>query len=92
MSRFSVRKLWLAGLVFGLALRSESLLACAACFGAKTDSPLADGMNWGIMSLLVVVVSVLGGIAAFGIFMAKRAASLAASAAAEQALKSTQKV
>lgn len=35
-----------------------TLLACAACFG-KSDSPLANGMNWGIFTLLGVVVPVL---------------------------------
>ncbi len=46
--------------------------ACPACFG-KTDSPLADGMNAGIFSLLFVVVLVLGGVAAFFIHLARRA-------------------
>ena len=41
-------------------LHAHSALACAACFG-KSDSPLAQAMNWGIFSLLAVVVSVLGG-------------------------------
>jgi len=51
------------------------LLACAACYG-QSDSPLAHGLNWGILSLLGVVAPVLGGIAAFFIFIAKRAASV----------------
>jgi hypothetical protein len=34
------------------------LFACVACYG-KTDSPLATGMNYGIATLLAVVVSVL---------------------------------
>ena len=36
-----------------------TLLACAACYG-KSDSPLASGMNWGIFTLLGVIVPVLG--------------------------------
>jgi len=51
----------------------NSLLACAACFG-KTDSNLAQGMNWGIFSLLAVIVCVLGVLSTFFIFLAKRAA------------------
>ena len=47
--------------------------ACAACFG-KSDGKQAESMNWGIFSLLAVVVFVLGGIAAFFIFLARRAA------------------
>jgi len=54
------------------------LLACAACYG-QSDSPLAHGLNWGILSLLGVVVPVLGGIAAFFIFIAKRAAAVSKS-------------
>jgi hypothetical protein len=50
------------------------VLACAACYG-QSDSPLAHGLNWGILSLLGVVVPVLGGIAAFFIFIAKKAAA-----------------
>ena len=92
MSRITVRKLFLPALVVGLILRAPSLLACAACYGAHTDSPLANGMNWGIMSLLMVVVVVLSGIASFGIFIVKRSAAIAAAIAAEKALKSTQKV
>ena len=49
------------------------MLACAACFG-KSDSNLAQGMNWGIVTLLAVVVFVLGSITAFFIFLARRAA------------------
>ena len=42
---------------------------------------MAQGMNWGIMSLLVVVGVVLGGVATFFVFLAKRAASAAVAAA-----------
>ena len=51
----------------------QSLLGCATCFG-KSDSELARGMNAGILSLLAVVVFVLGGIAVFFVYLAKRAA------------------
>jgi hypothetical protein len=50
------RKLILALLLAGGA--PSSLFACAACYG-KTDSPLASAMNWGILTLLAVVLSVL---------------------------------
>jgi len=47
---------WLVGLAgLCLSLVPGSVLACAACFG-KSDSSLAKGMNWGIASLLVVVL------------------------------------
>ena len=43
---------------------SPLLFACAACYG-KSDSPLASGMNWGIFTLLGVVLTVLTCIALF---------------------------
>jgi protein-disulfide isomerase len=68
------KKLFLLSLT-GLALAPHSVFACAACFG-KSDSPMAKGMNWGIFSLLVVVVSVLGSIAAVSFVLARRAAAV----------------
>jgi hypothetical protein len=60
----------------GLAVQPTSLWACAACYGAS-DSPMAQGMNAGIFSLLVVVVSVLGGVGGFFIYLAKKSAAVA---------------
>jgi hypothetical protein len=57
-----------------LALHPGSLLACAACYG-QSDSPMAQGMNWGIFSLLGVIGLVLGGVAAFFIYLARRSAA-----------------
>lgn len=64
------------------SLVPNSLLACATCFG-KTDSPLAQGMNMGIFSLLAVVVFVLSCFAALIIFLARRGAAYAAAQAAQ---------
>ncbi len=50
---------------------------------------MAKGMNWGIFSLLAVVVVVLGGFAAFFVFLARRAASFAAIPAAAPLRDST---
>ena len=74
-------RLVLSSLVLTLALHPNSLRACAACYG-QSDSPMAAGMNWGIMSLLVVIAVVLGGVASFFVYLAKRAASVAAGPAA----------
>ena len=63
-----------------LAAASQSALACATCFG-KSDSDLAKAMNWGILSLLAVVVVVLSGFAAFFVYLARRAAMVAAAEA-----------
>ena len=51
--------------------------ACAACYG-QSDSPLASGMNWGILSLLGIIILVLGGVVWSFISMARRAARFAA--------------
>lgn len=34
------------------------LFACAACYG-QSDSPLATGMNYGVLTLMGVILSVL---------------------------------
>jgi len=54
-----------------LALAPSSLLACAACTG-KTDSSLAVGMNWGIVTLLGFVVTMLSCFALFFVHVARR--------------------
>jgi len=69
----------LASVAFAAA--PQPLWACAACFG-KSDSGLAKGMNWGILSLLAVVVFVLSGFAAFFIYLARRAAHMSRAAGA----------
>jgi hypothetical protein len=58
--------------------------ACAVCFGAS-DSPLAKGMNAGILTLLAVVVFVLGGIAAFGCYLVRRAAIVSSTSVSKSA-------
>lgn len=60
-----------------LILAPQSAWACATCFGAS-DADLARGMNWGIFSLLFVVVMVLGGIASFFVYLGRRSAAVAA--------------
>lgn len=57
------------------AFQPHPLFACAACYGAS-DSPMAKGMNWGILSLLGVVAVVLGSIASFFVFIGKRSAAV----------------
>jgi heme/copper-type cytochrome/quinol oxidase subunit 2 len=84
--RFHTRTL-LSGLAAVLVLQPGLLRACAACYG-QSDSPMAQGMNWGIMSLLAVIMVVLGCVAAFFVYLAKRAAAVAAETAAEPLLES----
>jgi hypothetical protein len=66
---------WMAALL--ALLQPGSASACAACFG-KSDSPMAQGMNMGIFSLLGVVVFVLGGFGALIFHLARRGAAYAA--------------
>jgi hypothetical protein len=61
---------WLCALA--LAGAPRAVLACSACFGVS-DSNQAKGMNAGIFALLGVVVVVLGGVAAFFVFLVRRA-------------------
>ena len=51
-------------------------LACAACYDPVV-APMTEGMNWGIFTLLGVVVPVLGGFLAFFIYLIRRSEALA---------------
>ena len=53
----------------------SSALACATCYGAS-DSPLAQGMNWGIATLLGVIGAVLFGVAAFFVHVGRQSARM----------------
>ena len=66
-------------ILFFLLAVPHPVMACAACFGAS-DSALAKGMNMGIFALLGVIVMVLGGIASFFVYLARRAGTHGASA------------
>jgi heme/copper-type cytochrome/quinol oxidase subunit 2 len=90
MSHFGKHKLVWTLLAAALAGSTNSALACAACFG-RSDSPLAKGMNWGIFSLLVMVVFVLASVAGFFVFLARKSAAFAARSAQDELMASTQK-
>jgi hypothetical protein len=53
------------------SLAPASAWACAACYG-QSDSPMAQGMNWGILSLLGCIGLVLAGVGGFFIYLARR--------------------
>ena len=73
MSRPFGKILWL---VTGFTIAAQSsALACATCYGAS-DSPLAQGMNWGIATLLGVIGSVLAGVVAFFVHVGVKSARL----------------
>ena len=60
-----------------IAAARSSVLACATCYGAS-DSPLAQGMNWGIAVLLGVVLSVFVGVTMFFVHVGRRSAQVSA--------------
>jgi hypothetical protein len=64
------KTLWTAA-IGAAALAPSSLLACAACYG-KSDSALAQGMNWGIFTLLGVILTVLTCILVFFVHIVRR--------------------
>ena len=62
---------WLRKILFVTATLAPSpLFACAACYG-KSDSPLASGMNWGIFTLMGVILTVLTCVALFFVHVAR---------------------
>ena len=61
----------------GLLIAAPEAQACATCYG-ESDAPMAEGMNAGIFTLLIVITAMLGGILAFFIFIMRRSARLAA--------------
>ena len=70
---------FVCGVAYGfMALVPRQTWACAACYG-QSDSAMAAGMNWGILSLLGMIVVVLGSVAGFFVFLARRSAMLAKS-------------
>ena len=54
--------------------------ACATCYGGDIDSPMTDGMNWGIFTLLGVVGTVLASFLTFLIYLIRKSEALAAAA------------
>jgi hypothetical protein len=64
----------LAATAVAAVIAPPPLLACAACTG-KSDSTLAVGMNWGIVTLLGFVLCVLSCLVVFFVQVARRTAS-----------------
>jgi hypothetical protein len=50
--------------------------ACAACYGGNIDSPMADGMNWAILTLGVILGTVLGAFLTFLIYAIRKSEAL----------------
>ena len=59
-------------------LAPVNVFACATCYGGNIESPMTDGMNLGIFTLMGVIGTVLLTFGAFLIFIFRRSAALAA--------------
>jgi hypothetical protein len=68
----------------GIAMAHPATVsACTVCYGGpNNNTPLMQGMGWGILTLLVIVLAVLGGVAGFFFYVIRRGAALQAVAAA----------
>ena len=64
-----------------LAVLPRAVLACPVCFG-QNDSPLALGINYGILAMLGFIGSLLVAFASFFIYLMRRARLADAGAAA----------
>lgn len=68
-------------LILGLAILTPSkLFACAVCYGGDIDSPMADGMNWGIFTLFGVIAAVLGSFLIFFVHIIRKSEALTTAA------------
>jgi hypothetical protein len=73
LRHFNLRhfKFFAAALLWALVLHPGLSPACSVCYG-EPDSGMAKGLVWGVVSLLGVVVMVLGGIATFFVYVARK--------------------
>ena len=69
----SLRKILFLALA---AFAPAKIFACAACYGGNIDSPMADGMNWAILTLGVIVATVLGAFLTFLIYAIRKSEAL----------------
>ena len=70
------------------ALAPLNTFACAACYGGQIDDAMANGMNWAILTLGVVIVTVLGAFLTFLVYAIRK--SEAVEAARQQAVPTAQ--
>ena len=68
----AVRNAVRAATTIALIAAPRVALACPVCFG-QSDSPLAKGVNMGVLFLLGTITAVLIGFASFMIYLARRA-------------------
>lgn len=81
-SMHQLRQRLVATLLLGAVFPAQ---ACTACFG-QSDSEMAQGMNWGIYTLLAFVGLVLGCVTAFFVALGRRSAQAQSSARTDSEL------
>ena len=67
------RSVCLPALMLSLLFLSPQVFGCATCYG-QSDSNLAKGMNWGIITMIFVVYLVIFSIIGFFVFVVRRSA------------------
>jgi hypothetical protein len=75
MSSRTGKFILLLGVLAGMT--GSRAFACATCYGAS-DSPMAQGMNWGILVLLGFIGTVLTGVVAFFVHVGRNSAKMSA--------------
>ena len=68
----AVRNAVRAAATIALVAAPRVALACPVCFG-QSDSPLAKGVNMGVLFMLETITAVLIAFASFMIYLARRA-------------------
>jgi len=58
------------------AFAPAKVSACAACYGGSIDAPMADGMNWAILTLGAVLATVLGAALTLLIYFIRKSEAL----------------
>ena len=66
-----IRSVFVFLIIFVLIAFPNSVQSCAVCFGAP-DDPMTKGMQWGIASLLFILIPVLGSVGSFFVFIFRR--------------------
>jgi hypothetical protein len=61
-------------------LAPAKLFACATCYGGDIDTPMTNGMNWGIFTLLAAIGTVLAVFLTFLIYAIRKSEALNAAA------------
>lgn len=59
-------------ILFSIFLLPQISAACSVCYGVSADSPIAQGMNMAIITLLAVTGSVLCSFVGFIYYLRKR--------------------